>query len=454
MSMRVGDRTVRAMSASAPIDGPPSDVTRIRALVFVDGPTDEPQSLGAILDALTAQPATTPTHGSYDDGVRTPFAADALAADAGGLSTTVWLWRRSRPRLFGSVDVFSQAIARVSLEYDGIAADDVEPVYLALEQLVDRLAPAYAGVHVAWADMDDERAASLRGISAKALEYRKTGPPGVYASTWFGPDLVARFPPGAIEEAGGRPMAWGGMSLRLDDRPWALPFAELRARQVAVDAALRRHGVLADRSTVPKAGPAWTPIPNVVASPTTAPAPRRPPLPADWEALRGTGRPVIGADLRDEDLRGADLTGLRFEEATADRVDLRDALMDGVTVVGGSFVEARFDGASLGGTIFFDAVLARARFDGATLDDGSVATCSASGATFVGARLCRTDLLGAFLDGTDLSGAVLTDANLRHADLRGAVLRGADLSGADLTGAAIEGADLTDVVLDDTTLPR
>ncbi|HEX7130964.1 MAG TPA: pentapeptide repeat-containing protein [Iamia sp.] len=443
------------MSASAPIDGPPSAVTRIRALVFIDGPTDEPRSLAAVLDALTAQPATTPTHGSYNDGMRTPFAADALAADAGGLSTTVWLWRRARPRLFGSVDAFSQAIARISLEYEGIAADDVEPVYLAVEQLVDRLAPVYAGVHVAEAEMDDERAASLRGMSTKALEYRKTGPPGVFASTWFGSDLVARFPPGTIEEAGGRPTAWGGMSVRLDDRPWALPFAELRARQVAVDAALRPHGVLADRSTVPQAGPAWTPIPNVVAPPAPAPPPpRRPPLPADWEALRGTGRPVIGADLRGEDLRDADLTGLRFEEATADRVDLRGALMDGVTVVGGSFVEARFDGASLGGAIFFDAVLARARFDGATLDDGSVATCSASGATFVGARLCRTDLLGAFLDGADLSGAVLTNANLRHADLRGAVLRGADLSEADLTGAAIEGADLTDVVLDDTTLPR
>ena len=58
------------------------------------------------------------------------------------------------------------------------------------------------------------------------------------------------------------------------------------------------------------------------------------------------------------------------------------------------------------------------------------------------ANLSDADLRGADLFGANLRGANLSDANLRNADLFGANLRGANLSDADLFGANLRGANL------------
>jgi Pentapeptide repeats (8 copies) len=64
----------------------------------------------------------------------------------------------------------------------------------------------------------------------------------------------------------------------------------------------------------------------------------------------------------------------------------------------------------------------------------------------------RSNLEGAHLVGAKLAGATLSDTVLRKTDLSGADLRGADLTRADLSGAVLLGADLTNAKLRDANL--
>ncbi len=66
--------------------------------------------------------------------------------------------------------------------------------------------------------------------------------------------------------------------------------------------------------------------------------------------------------------------------------------------------------------------------------------------------LAHSNLEGAHLVGTKLAGATLSDTLLRKTDLSGADLCGADLTRADLCGAVLLGADLTKAELRDVNL--
>ena len=70
------------------------------------------------------------------------------------------------------------------------------------------------------------------------------------------------------------------------------------------------------------------------------------------------------------------------------------------------------------------------------------------------ANLSDADLRGADLFGANLRGANLSDANLRNADLFGANLRCANLSDADLFGANLRGANLRNADLRNADLCR
>lgn len=69
-------------------------------------------------------------------------------------------------------------------------------------------------------------------------------------------------------------------------------------------------------------------------------------------------------------------------------------------------------------------------------------------------RVCfaHSNLEGAHLAGAKLAGATLSDTSLRKTDLSGADLRRADLTRADLGGAILLGADLTHAELRDANL--
>ena len=133
---------------------------------------------------------------------------------------------------------------------------------------------------------------------------------------------------------------------------------------------------------------------------------------------------LLGADLRDADLRGANLWNADLQGA-----DLRDADLRGANLWGADLWDANLQGADL-----LDADLQRANLRNAGL----------RGANLRGANLLGADLRNADLRNANLLDADLRGANLRGANLLGADLRGADLRDADLRGANLWGADLRD----------
>jgi hypothetical protein len=98
-------------------------------------------------------------------------------------------------------------------------------------------------------------------------------------------------------------------------------------------------------------------------------------------------------------------------QSELERVDLRDAELDGLDIPQVCFAHSNLDRARL-----------------------------------TGAGLGRATLSDALLRGTDLSGADLRGADLTRADLDGAVLLGADLTSAELGDASLRG-----VIADSTT---
>ena len=138
-----------------------------------------------------------------------------------------------------------------------------------------------------------------------------------------------------------------------------------------------------------------------------------------WEEMR--------ADLRNADLRNANLW----------RADLRGADLNDADLRGAYLSDADLRGADLSG-----ANLWRANLRGADLRNADLRGANLRGADLWRANLSDADLRGADLWRANLSSADLSDADLSGADLSGADLWRADLSGANLSGANLSGANL------------
>jgi len=135
-----------------------------------------------------------------------------------------------------------------------------------------------------------------------------------------------------------------------------------------------------------------------------------------------------GADLSKADLRKADLRGTILHWANLDGATLSVAKLYGTDLRGATLRKANLNGADLRRASLYEA-----RLSGATLSHASLSYASLYGAT-----LSEADLRAADLSGADLSRADLSRATLPEANLEGATLSEADLSGADLTGAKLE----------------
>jgi uncharacterized protein YjbI with pentapeptide repeats len=107
--------------------------------------------------------------------------------------------------------------------------------------------------------------------------------------------------------------------------------------------------------------------------------------------------------------------------------DLREANLKGADLSRANLSEANLDGAGL---------------SGATLSEANVSGASISGSNLEAANLC-----GASLFSSDLSQVNLRAADLSRADVGGADLSGARLDGANLTGAKIGYTTFADVDL-------
>jgi hypothetical protein len=131
------------------------------------------------------------------------------------------------------------------------------------------------------------------------------------------------------------------------------------------------------------------------------------------------------ADLRETDLRGANLICIDLREA-----DLRGADLTCANLTGADLRETKLSEADLSGAILSHADLREAKLRGALLHEADLSGADLREANLTDAILCEADLTGA-----NLCDAKLTNANLTNADLSKAKLTGADLNGANLTDA-------------------
>jgi len=154
-----------------------------------------------------------------------------------------------------------------------------------------------------------------------------------------------------------------------------------------------------------------------------------------------------GADLAEIHLEGADLRGVRLTGANLGRALLEQANLNGAQLQGANLWGAQLQGANLN-----DAQLQRAFLSGAQLQEAFLKGAQLQGANLNGARLEHANLGDARLQGANLNGAQLQEAFLRGAQLQGANLRGAHLQRADLWGAQLEHANLGDARLQGANL--
>ncbi|RSM87505.1 pentapeptide repeat-containing protein [Kibdelosporangium aridum] len=161
-----------------------------------------------------------------------------------------------------------------------------------------------------------------------------------------------------------------------------------------------------------------------------------------------TAQPLHGGTF--DDIGGA-LAALSRQAAIFDgwseleRVDLRGAELNKLTLPRVCFAHSNLDGATLIDTKLTDA----------TLSDTTLRNTNLTRTDLRRADLNDSDLAGANLTNADLTGTDLTNANLTDADLTGAHLDGTILLGTNLTNAQLRNATLRDVVADhNTTWPH
>ncbi len=176
----------------------------------------------------------------------------------------------------------------------------------------------------------------------------------------------------------------------------------------------------------------------------------------------GAGAPLegfdfTGCDLREVDLRGRKLCGIRLVDAVVhgarfDGADLTGAQLARARAVGASFVGANLTSANLA-----EAILEAADFGHATLDFATLADVDAASAVFCDASLAHTNgAEGVFddarFDRAVATGLVLAGASLERASFRGAKLDDAQLYDTEAAGACFDGASMLRVRADDAVL--
>ena len=124
-------------------------------------------------------------------------------------------------------------------------------------------------------------------------------------------------------------------------------------------------------------------------------------------------------------------------------VDLSDAEITVVNLVGLDFSGATFVAADLNGANLDRANLAGANLLAVLLNSARLIHTNLTHANLSGVGLSLADLVDANCSNADLSGAVMAEANLSGANLSGADLANTDLSGANLSGANLSGAKLS-----------
>ena len=148
------------------------------------------------------------------------------------------------------------------------------------------------------------------------------------------------------------------------------------------------------------------------------------------------------ANLRDVDLKGADLRGANLEIANLAGADLRGVNLRDANLAGADLRGANLGGADLLGASLRGANLWRVNLGSASLQGVDLQGVNLRGSILENVKLRGANLQWADLGGANLTGAILRDANLEGAGLRGAILRNAILDGAIFDGANLDAANL------------
>jgi len=178
------------------------------------------------------------------------------------------------------------------------------------------------------------------------------------------------------------------------------------------------------------------------------------PTRAEIEQGAKSGRAFEHSDLRDVQLAGAMLVGIKLARADLDGANLGNADLSGADLAGATLREAYLAGAKLA-----DAGLVKADLDGANLSGADLSGADLTRANLSGANLEAANLQGARLRYAQLDAAVLGRANLTgailcHADLEEADLGGVNARGANLERVNLRGANLEQARLDRANLQR
>jgi hypothetical protein len=155
----------------------------------------------------------------------------------------------------------------------------------------------------------------------------------------------------------------------------------------------------------------------------------------DWrsEALSKPERAtLLNANLRDQILIGAILSGAQLRHGKLEAADLRGADL--------SYI-------NLSHAFLWGTNLTEARLDFANLTNADLSFANLSGARMIGADLSESTLNETNLSNANLSNAYIREANLLYTNLSGAYLGGADLSKAGLFRANLTNTRLADVNL-------
>jgi uncharacterized protein YjbI with pentapeptide repeats len=179
-------------------------------------------------------------------------------------------------------------------------------------------------------------------------------------------------------------------------------------------------------------------------------------LPTDWAVISGSlvgpGADLSNDNLASADLSGRNLTGTDFDHSVLTNANLARANLTGASFVGAVVTGANLDGVNLSGDNISGIVSGGVTGTpaglpaGWSLRDGFLI---GPGASLKGANLAGLNLSGANLAGIDLTNANLVSTNLSKANLTGS-----DLSRANLTGADLFRANLTGVTWSSTTCPN
>ena len=154
----------------------------------------------------------------------------------------------------------------------------------------------------------------------------------------------------------------------------------------------------------------------------------------------------------DEDLAGVEWDGAVLERVTFVDCRFDDASLAELVTRRCVFERCVLTGVAMSGARHEGTAFLSCRFDRAKLFDVSWTGCKLTGSQFPGATLrpmtsvesdwSYTSLRGADLSGLDLSGQKLTEADLGEADLRRCDLTRADLRHVRLHNTRLGGADL------------